>query len=321
MSNLFAKLKKPIVGLSPMDGITDYPMRTLQAEIAKPDVMFTEFVSVEGLEKKPERFLKQLRYSEKERPIIAQVFGATPSAFSNALKIVIELGFDGVDINMGCPDRAVVKKGAGGALIGNYSLSGEIINSCFQAISESKRNIPLSVKTRIGKTNKDSIKWIQHLSSFPLAAITIHGRRLSQGVAGEVNWQDIKDVSEIVKKKEIILLGNGGIKSIQEARIKCSENNLDGVLIGQAALGNPWIFRKDYQPNQEEILQTILKHARLAWDFYGEKGFVMVLKHFGWYSKNFPNSKKLRVALLKTRNYDKVEKVILDYQKREKAIT
>lgn len=321
MDNLFAKLKKPIIGLSPMDGITDYPMRKIQAEIAKPDLMFTEFVSIEGLEKKPEKFLKQLTYTEIERPIIAQIFGATPSSFSGAIEKIIKLGFDGIDINMGCPDRAVVKKGGGGALIGNYQLTEKVIRACLETIEKSQKQIPLSVKTRLGESKEITSKWFSFLSGFPLAAISVHGRSLKQEYQGLADWEEIGRIGKIIKAKKIVFLGNGDIKSLKEAYEKSEKYGLDGVLIGRAALGNPWIFRKDYVPSQKEILETILKHARLAWDFYGEKGFVMVLKHFGWYAKNFPDSKKLRIALLKTRNYDQVAEVISDYQKREKPVT
>lgn len=314
MSNFWEQLKKPIIGLSPMDGVTDFPMREITAYIAKPAVMFTEFLSCEGFCKKPEKFQHILKFSPKQRPIVVQLFGANPADFSQALAEIIPLGFDGVDLNMGCPDRAVVKKGGGAAMIGNFNLSEQIIQACLSSLQKAKKIIPLSVKTRIESDEKKSLAWFSFLSRFPLSAITIHGRTINQKVAREVNWKAISQAATILYQNKILTLGNGGIKSVNEASEKCKEHHLDGILIGQAALGNPWVFKKDYQPTKEEILNTILKHARLAWNFYGEKNFNIFRKHLGWYPRNFPGSKELRVKLLQTTNLQQVEEILLRWK-------
>lgn len=302
-----------------MDGITDEPMRQIQADVAKPDVMYTEFVSVEGFIRKPDKFQKQLTFKNNERPIIAQVFGAAPHDFEKAVAEISQMGFDAVDINMGCPSKTVVQRGAGGDLIGNYELSGKIINACLRGIESSGREIPLSVKTRIGQKNAEAKNWASFLVQFPLAEITIHGRLLSQGQKGEVNWEEVGIAARIIKEKQIIVLGNGGIKSIEEAYEKCQKYGLDGVLIGQAALGNPWIFKPfDYTqgklrkgfPSEKILFQTLLKHAEKIQDFYGEKGYVMGLKHFLWYLKGLKNAHGLREKIIKTRNVKELKKVI-----------
>lgn len=293
-----------------MDGITDEPARQIQSLVAKPDVLFTEFVSAEGFIRKPEAFKKILAFEESERPIVAQVFGYTPEAISEAIKIISEMGFDGIDINMGCPAKKILIKGGGAALIGNYKLVDEILIKAFHTIKDSKNNIPLSVKTRIGQKSSIVEEWAEFLSNYPLSAITIHGRLLSQSLSGEVCWNEIKKAAKIAKEKNIIILGNGGIKSLKEARQKAEAYSLDGILIGRAALGNPWVFKEEYNPTRKELFEIIKKHAEIAESFYGEKGFNKVLKHFSWYPKGFDNCKQLKLKLLKTTNSLEVGEVL-----------
>lgn len=311
MVNFWQKLKKPVIGLCPMDGVTDEPMRQIQSQIAKPDVVYTEFISVEGYCKKPENFQRKLTFKENERPIIVQLFGFTPECFLKTIIKIIGLGFNGIDVNMGCPAKSVVLRGGGAALIGNYEVSEKIIIKCLEAISATGRTVPLSVKTRIGCRGVSTKEWISFLSKFSLSEVTVHGRPLRQGNSGPVNWEQIIIAKEILKEKGIICLGNGGIKSLREAILKSQNYGLDGVLIGQAALGNPWVFKKSYRPTKEEVLLTIIKHGELAWNFYGEKGYPCVLKHFGRYPRGFKKCKKVKKMLLQTRNLEQLREVIV----------
>lgn len=310
MTNFWKILKKPIIGLSPMDGITDEPMRQIQAAVAKPNVLFTEFVSAEGFMRNSDAFLKTLTFRENERPIVTQIFGYTPEAFYESIIKISQMGFDGIDINMGCPAKNILGKGGGGALIGNFDLAGKIIEKSLEAIKKTKTNIPLSVKTRIGQDKIIAHEWFSFLSQYPLSEVTVHGRPLKQGNSGEVNWGEIHQAGEILHQKGIVCLGNGEIKSIEEAKEKAEKYELDGVLIGQAALGNPWVFKEDYQPTREERLKMIVKHAKLTEEFYPPERFVTILKHFCWYPKGFPGCKDLKIELLKTKNLDEVRKVI-----------
>jgi len=314
MENFWKTLKKPIIGLAPMDGVTDEPMRQIQCSIVKPSVLYTEFVSVEGFARKPEAFQKTLFFQENERPIIVQLFGYTPELFYEAISQMKEMNFDGIDINMGCPAKSVLQRGGGGALIGNYDLAGRIIEKSLEAIKESKKEISLSVKTRIGKDKIITREWISFLCGFPISEITVHGRLLKEGNSGEVNWEKIKVAGEIAHNKEIVCLGNGGIKSFSEARQKTNNFGLDGVLIGQAALGNPWFFKENYVPVKEDILQTIIGHSRLVNDFYPPERFATVLKHLGWYPKGFPNCIKLKVELLKCKNLNQVIETVKKFK-------
>ncbi len=299
-----------------MDGVTDEPMRQIQTRAAKPDVLYTEFVSAEGFVRKPEVFLKTLAFQENERPVIAQIFGHTAEAFHESILQIGQMGFDGIDINMGCPAKNILGQGGGGALIGNYALAGKVIERSLWALRKLKT--PLSVKTRIGQEKILTQEWIGFLSQYPLAEVTVHGRLLQQGNSGEVNWPEIRLSAEILHQKGIICLGNGGIKSIDEATEKSKKYGLDGVLIGQAALGNPWLFdpaRRPLAGTKEEILKIIVEHAKMVADFYPPKRFVTVHKHFGWYPKGFPGSKDLKIELLKTKNLQEVENVIARFSR------
>jgi len=308
--SFWQKLKKPIIGMAPMDGITDFPFRRILTETAKPDVLYTEFISAEGYVRNPAAFEKTLYFEEKQRPIIAQIFGYTPYDFKETISRVSELNFDGIDINMGCPAKSVLENGAGGALIKNQKLAGNLIEASLKAIIKSGKKISLSVKTRIGIDKPIIEEWFSFLSGFPLSEITIHGRLLKDGHGGENNWEEIEKAGEILKRKNIICLGNGGIKTLTQAHGMVQKHNIDGVLIGQAALGNPWVFKKDFLPLEEDILKIILKHASYADKFYPPKRFLTVLKHFSWYPKYFENCKQLKIELLKTKNLNDVTNVI-----------
>lgn len=308
-----------------MDGVTDFPMREIQCEIAclaeqsesrraKPDVIFTEFISVEGFVRNPEFFQKNLYFSEKQRPVVAQVFGYTPRYFYETISQLMSLGFDGIDINMGCPSRKVLGKGGGGALIGNFKLSEEIICSSLKAINDLGNNIPLSIKTRIGKKDFETDPWINFLSNFPISAVTVHGRLLKQGCSGPVFWDEIQKAAEILNNNNIVCLGNGGVNNRGEAELLCRKYHLDGILIGQSSLGNPWVFKINFQPKKEDILETIIKHAQIVEDFYPKERFVTVLKHFSWYPRGFEGCKALKRDLLKTRSLSEVLEVIENYR-------
>lgn len=278
--NWWRTLPRPVIGLAPMDGVTDATFRFMVARQGKPDVIFTEFTHVHDICRGPEFLLDSLLFEEVERPIVAQLYGKDPELFYQAAHAVCELGFDGLDINMGCPSRSVASSGSGAGLIRTPALAHEIIRAAKQGIvdwvngqsleaaginparvaclvrmnerggriSPSRRApIPVSLKTRLGYDEVVVDRWIEHLLTESPAVISLHGRTLQQMYRGEADWSAIARAAEIVRGSGTLLIGNGDVQSLQEAVRRIRDSGVDGVLIGRAALGAPWFFRDNYQ--------------------------------------------------------------------------
>ncbi len=322
-----------VVGLAPMDGFTDEPARLLQSKIAKPDVMFTEFVCAEGISRGSEKLFDPLLYSKQEKPIIAQLFGKDPESFYKATIICLELGFAGVDINMGCPANKVVRHGGGASLI-NTDRAFELIKSVLKArrdwfkgkigingIGLKKKNIErfkknlrycqyngkkywpsVSVKTRLGIDSDISQEWVKNLAVTGIDLISLHGRTLKQGYAGKAKWLAIKNAASIAKKlnKDIVIWGNGDIQNRTEARTYIDKYKVDGVLIGRASVGNPWIFEKSIRDiDKEEKFQAMLLHAQIFSTVFSKRSLEHLRSKLLAYSKNFRNAKQIRNKLVR----------------------
>ncbi|MCR4336423.1 MAG: tRNA-dihydrouridine synthase family protein, partial [Candidatus Omnitrophica bacterium] len=219
---------RPIMILAPMADVTDSAFRRIIAKYGKPDVMWTEFVSADGLchPKGREKLLIDLSYTEAERPIVAQLFSGRPEKMREASKLAQELGFDGVDINMGCPDRAVEKQCAGASLMKNPTLARELI----RAAKEGAPNIPVSVKTRLGY-NKDELEtWLPELLAEEPAVVTIHCRTRKEMSDVPARWERVKRAVEIRNelKSKTLIFGNGDVLDIQDAQKKAEETGADG---------------------------------------------------------------------------------------------
>jgi tRNA-dihydrouridine synthase B len=336
--NFWQNIPKPIIGLSPMDGFTDYPFRKIVKTYGNPEVIFTEFVHVKGLWLGKIKVFDHLLFDEVQKPIVAQVFGNEPDFFYKAAHIICELGFDGIDINMGCPANSVVNRGGGGSLITNPVLAKEILMktkkgvndwTCGQSLNDlglskdkiklikdrkirkdnNLKSIPVSVKTRIGYCENNIIEWVGNLIEAKPDVITVHGRTLKQLYGGKADWEAIGSAALAVKEKGIIYLGNGDVKDIYDAKEKCGTYGLDGVLIGRAALGNPWVFSGKNAVYKEK-LTVCLKQAKLFDDFYKGKYFYAFRKHFGFYCKGFEEAKNLRIDLMKCESYKQAQDLI-----------
>ena len=289
------KLNYPIVGLSPMDGVTDAPMRFITKKYGKADVIYTEFVSAEGLwriKKRGEmenKIWRNLLYDEFERPVIAQLFGSDPDSFFEAAKIVCEMGFDGIDINMGCPSPGLEKRGGGAGIMRDMGLAGEVIEAtrrgtldnvtrCHSDTGEI-REVPVSVKTRIGSSQPDE-SWWKFLAGQKLPAVAMHGRTFKQLYKGEADWGALLKAAEIIRQNGTKFLGNGDLQKVTQGHgdTNSSEGTtvvrdkkfvvmlkngkevdltgkMDGVLIGREALGNPWVLRKVTQCHSDTQTQ------------------------------------------------------------------
>jgi nifR3 family TIM-barrel protein len=316
-SNFWKKLKKPIMVIAPMSGVTDEAFRLMFLKYEKPDVFWTEFVSADGLlSAKGEKYcLKILKFSKNEHPIVAQIFGSDPVQFEKVAALIEKLGFDGIDINMGCPDKDIEKKGAGAALINNPDLAKEII----RAIKRGAPKIPISVKTRIGYDKNQINEWVPALLKENIDALTVHFRTRKEIYLAPAHWELAEDVVELKNKyaPETIILGNGDVKSLAEAHKLSKKTGLDGIMVGRATLGNPWFFSGNF-PTLLERLNAIIEHAVIFDDFHKEdvgkdnyyKKFASMKKHFHAYTKGFRGAKDLREQLMKVKNVQETRVVI-----------
>ena len=334
MDSIFwSSLANPVIGLSPMDGVTDAAMRFVTASIAKPSIMFTEFTSAEGIRAGASRLMKDFMYSELERPVIAQIFGSDPDAFYLSSLVVCALGFDGIDINMGCPAKSVAERGCGAGLINTPKLAAQIIASVKQGIvdynsgikleetplpieitahtrqfSYQPKIIPVSVKTRIGYDQPQTRDWIGFLLEQNLAAISLHGRTLRQHYTGFADWDQIALAAELARSASTVLLGNGDIKSHAQATNYIKQYQLDGVLIGRAALGNPWVF-SGHTPSPREKLDTAVFHAQTYEQMFPGQSFLPVRKHLSWYAHGFPGAANIRIQLVQANSAAEVTQI------------
>jgi nifR3 family TIM-barrel protein len=328
MNNFWKKLNKPFFCLAPMSDVTDIAFRRILAKYGKNRenknsiVFWTEFVSADGLCNKlaKKKLSYMLEYSESERPIVAQVFGANPENMEKACRYIASLGFDGIDINMGCPDKSVVSQGAGAGLIKTPQIARKIIQAAHRGIESAGAPIPVSVKTRIGFNKEEIDLWIGELIKEDISALTIHLRTAKELSLVPANWNYIKKIKELIKKsgKEILLIGNGDVVDIDDARNKCEEYGCDGVMIGRGVFGNPFFFASKENPNIsiEEKLKILLEHTQI---FDKEllkpkhKSFAVMKKHFKAYVNGFDGAKELRAKLMETKNSKEVEKIIKNF--------
>lgn len=261
-----------------MDGVTDASFRYITAKHGGPDVTLTEFVNIQSAFYSPHTLLKDFGYAEIERPVVAQIYGKTPELFYQVAHIVCELGFDGLDINMGCPAKSVAATGCGAALIRTPELARQIIRAAKRGVEDwsdgqtladlkvrgdlieevkianlkrngreaprERRTIPISVKTRLGYDRIVIDQWLDSLLQENLAAISLHGRTLAQGYKGAADWVAIAQAVEQARGSGTLILGNGDVQDLRDACRRIKETRVDGVLIGRGAQGDPWLFRE-----------------------------------------------------------------------------
>jgi nifR3 family TIM-barrel protein len=287
-AHFWQHLPQPIIGLAPMDGVTDAPFRLVVALEGAPDVTFTEFTSVGDICRGPDFLLDSLVYHDEERPVVAQLYGKDPDLFYQAAHVVCELGFDGLDINMGCPSRSVASSGSGAGLIRTPALAHALMQAARRGIADwsagqtmkkaglksarveqvrqmnlkrngvgtpPRRTIPLSVKTRLGYESVVVEDWVSHLLAEQPAVISVHGRTLQQMYRGEADWTAIERAARLIQGTQTLLLGNGDLQSMGDVLRRVRETGVHGVLVGRGALGNPWFFRK------KEMARTVFRQG------------------------------------------------------------
>jgi nifR3 family TIM-barrel protein len=322
MKNFWEKLNKPIFVLAPMADVTDCVFRQIINKYGKPPVFWTEFVSADGLAHPVarEKLLIDLKYTPGEHPIVAQIFGGKPENIREAAKLCAELGFDGVDINMGCPEKNIQKQCACAALIKDPKLAREII----RAAKEGAGNLPVSVKTRIGYNKNEIETWVPELLAENIAVLTVHLRTKKEMSDVPAHWEVMKRIIELRDKlaPNTLILGNGDVKDLKDAKQKVLETGCDGVMLGRAIFGNPWLFAplaKGELPKAEgvkvkEKLLVMLEHTKLFEKELGQyKNFAIMKKHYKAYVNGFDGAKELRVKLMEAENATQVEQITNDF--------
>lgn len=347
--NFWKTLDQPILGLSPMDGVTDHPFRHITKKYGQPALIYTEFTSVEGVCHGASQLLKDFLYDETQRPIIGQIYGTTPDFFRQTAIVLCRVGYDGIDINMGCPAKNVAHSGAGAALIKTPKLAQDIIRATQQGVREwqngateqhcpditpeiatqvkaihdqlseyytSSREIPVSVKTRVGYDQPVINEWIPTLLEMNVAAIGLHGRTLKQQYGGLASWELIGQAAEITRQSGVPILGNGDIKTLSDALEKVITYGVNGVLIGRVSMGNPFVFKPDSQLSTHDIFQIALEHAQLferTFSHSPKYNFLPMRKHLGWYVHDVPNASQMRQAIYRTNSSSEFAEVMKSF--------
>jgi nifR3 family TIM-barrel protein len=316
MTSFWNKLKKPILSLAPMADVTDCAFRQIINKYGKPDVFWTEFVSADGLAHPVarEKLLIDLKYDKNEHPIVAQIFGSKPDNIREASKLCRELGFDGIDINMGCPEKNIQKQGSCAALITNPELARKII----RAAKEGAGDLPVSVKTRIGYNKNEIETWLREVLSEDIAVLTVHLRTKKEMSDVPAHWELMKRIIEIRDEmgKDTLIFGNGDVVDIKDAEQKVKETGCDGVMLGRAIFGNPWLFSRKI-PTLKEKLEVMLEHTRLFVKMLGKhKNFAIMKKHYKAYVNGFDGAKELRVKLMEAETLEEIEKITNDFLKK-----
>lgn len=331
--SFWEKLPKPLIVLAPMADVTDAPFRRMIAKysahtrsdgtVGGPDVMWTEFVSADGIvcatPEGREKLMQDFIYSEEERPIVAQLFSSTPEHMEKTARLCKELGFDGIDINMGCPDRSIEKQGCGAAMMKNPESATEVIRAARLGAGD----IPISVKTRLGYNGDELDTWLPILLKEKLSTITLHARTRKDMSKVPARWERIKRAVEIRDKLEkdsdhhTLILGNGDALSLQDAQNKILETGADGAMLGRAIFGNPWLFHPDKDASNvsiQERLSAMVEHTALFCKILPNKNFAIMKKHYKAYINGFDGAKELRIKLMEAGSLEEVEKYISEFK-------
>lgn len=317
MRNIWKETKeavgRPLVYMAPMSGVTNKPYRQMVKKFGS-DLLFPEFISIYALHYKSERTLEMLDFdADVERPIIAQIFGSEPEFFKEAAELCVKLGFDGVDINFGCPAPKVAKNGGGCALLGDLGLSREVIEATLDGVAG---QLPVSVKTRISFKDTHVREFCKTIADLPIANLCIHGRPYEKPYLGRANLDCIREARELVP---FMVTASGHGHTPEAAKETLDYTGCDGIALARGTFGRPWIGGQiiDYittgeykEPTLEEKLDTMLEHARLAGEQLVHRPYVEMRKVLAWYIKGIPHAASFRQRLVKVNNYAEVEIIV-----------
>ena len=327
MPNFWNEIKSPSFLLAPMEDVTDTAFREIVLRLSHPDslqVLYTEFTNTDGLchpigrDKVKSRLQvnpsERVLLKEKNVKLVAQIWGNKPEKFYEATKFISEnYDFDGIDINMGCPVKKVVKQGSCSALIKFPDLAGEIIQATKEAT-----NLPVSVKTRTGFSHHVTEEWIGFLLSQDPAAIILHTRTQKMQTDFPAEWEEMTKALAVRNKLKphIPIIGNGDIFSIAVAKEMLDKYPVDGFMVGRGIFQNPWFFNPDFIPSVADKLNTLLEHSRLYVETWGrQRNFQVLKRFFKIYINDFNGAAALRAQLMETNNLEEVEEIIANFKK------
>ncbi len=318
----WAKLSKPFFVVAPMADVTDAVFRQMIAKYSRhgkagggPDVFWTEFVSADGLCSAGREVLKRdLAFSKGEHPIVAQIFGSNLENMQKTAELIRELGFDGIDINMGCPDKSIEKQGAGASHMKNIKHAQAII----RAVMAGAGDLPVSVKTRVGYNKEVLDEWIGAILETKPAVITVHARTRKDLSLVPARWELVKRAVELAEGTGTLIIGNGDVQSIADGKEKAVATGADGIMVGRAIFGTPWFFdqARTVPPTLAEKFEIMIEHTHLYEKLLGDiKSFAIMKKHYKAYVNGFDGAKELRVLLMDAKNADEVENIARDFLK------
>jgi len=308
--DFWQKLSRPILALAPMAGYTDSAFRLICKKFGA-DVVYTEMISADALYYDSKKTLKMLEFDKKEKPVVCQLFGKRPEMFAKAVSIVQKAGFDGIDINFGCPARKVVAHGGGVTLMKNLDKCYEIIKTVCEA-----SNLPVSIKIRASIKNIQATDLVEKIKDLPVSAIMIHGRSYEKGFSGAVDFEMIKKVKE---KFNGLVLANGGIYTPEDAKQMLEKTKADGIGLARGLWGKPFLFKqiKDFLKNGKyktwdlkQIKKIALDHAKLMDKTKGERGIREMRKFLLFYFKGFAGASKVRQQLVRVESVGEIESIL-----------
>lgn len=306
-NNFWQKIKKPILALAPMAGFSDSAFRQIVSKYGA-DVVYSEMASVTALYYNKKPTLDLLRFNKKlEKNYVVQLFGSNPEHFGVAAKIVTkEIKPQGIDINFGCPVGKIIKQGAGAELMGKLENTHAVISAVC-----ANTNLPVSIKIRTKSGQVTAIEFLKSISDLPVAAVMIHGRSLKQGFTGEIDYNLIKEARKYFKG---IILANGGIDNLEQAKKTLDLSEADGLGLARGILGRPWLFseiknNKKLDLDIKDISKIILGHAKLCEKLKGEKAIIELRKHLCWYVQGLNGAASFRSKLVKAESYKDVKNI------------
>lgn len=300
--NVYTKLPKPFFALAPLDDVTDVVFRRIVALCAKPDLFFTEFTNVDGLQSPGrEKVLPRLKMAKSDSPIVAQIWGKEPENYYKTAKDLVKMGFDGIDINMGCPIKAVINNGCCVALVNNRPLAKEIIEATKRGANG---KIPVSVKTRLGFNDVD-LTWHEFLLQQGLDALTVHGRTKKQLSLTPCDWNSINEVRQIRDRLGVDtkIVGNGDVKTKKQGLSLANKYKLDGIMIGRGIFEDPFVFSDDspwLNYTKQQKIELYKKHVQLfakTWQ-KNERHSNLLKKFCKIYISGFDGAKEFREKLM-----------------------